>query len=431
MQTTVSRLSPVEIELKVQLPKEQVNAALSKAYADLGKVAQIKGFRKGKVPLPILKQYYAGRVINDVAAKLVDEMLPQAITAEKLDPVVQPTLTKIDQLDEKIEQWSFTAKLEIRPEVAEVNLDGISLTRKVWTVADADVEKRIETLRQMHSSLKTPDPARPAQAGDQATIDYDVVMDGTEREDMKQRNRTVEVGKGRLLEELDKGLVGMSIGEKKDVEVTFPETHPREDLKGKKATLRLSLSELRETVLPAVDDDLARDANYESLADMQSKLRAAVEKDAKDRSEHELREAAINALVEKNPIAVPPSLVKNAVGIVAREMVQYARVRNEAFDAEAIVKDATEQAESRVRAGLLLAEMARKSSLQVTDADLDARLEEMAKETGKALARLRAEHRDNDKRTALANAILEDKVLALLISKVKVEEVAATEPLDG
>jgi trigger factor len=427
----VSRLSPVEIELKVQLPKEQVNAALSKAYADLGKVAQIKGFRKGKVPLPILKQYYAGRVINDVAAKLVDEMLPQAITAEKLDPVVQPTLTKIDQLDEKIEQWSFTAKLEIRPEVAEVNLEGISLTRKVWTVADADVEKRIETLRQMHSSLKTPEPARPAQAGDQATIDYDVVMDGTEREDMKQRNRTVEVGKGRLLEELDKGLVGMSIGEKKDVEVTFPETHPREDLKGKKATLRLSLSELRETVLPAVDDDLARDANYESLADMQAKLRAAVEKDAKDRSEHELREAAINALVEKNPIAVPPSLVKNAVGIVAREMVQYARVRNEAFDAEAIVKDATEQAESRVRAGLLLAEMARKSSLQVTDADLDARLEEMAKETGKALARLRAEHRDNDKRTALANAILEDKVLALLISKVKVEEVAATEPLDA
>lgn len=123
--------------------------------------------------------------------------------------------------------------------------------------------------------------------------------------------------------------------------------------------------------------------------------------------------------------------MKNAVGIVAREMVQYARVRNEAFDAEAIVKDATEQAESRVRAGLLLAEMARTNNLQVTDADLEARFEELAKETGKAVARVRAEHRDNDKRMALANAVLEDKVLSLLISKVKVEEIAATEPLDG
>lgn len=431
MQTTVSRLSPVEVELQVKLPKEQVSAALSKAFSDLGKVAEVKGFRKGKVPLHILKQYFGGRVANDVAAKLVDESLPKAIDAEKLDPVVQPTLTKVDTLDEKVDVWSFTAKLEVRPDVGEVQLEGIELKRKVWTITDDDVNKRIEQLRELHSNLRTPEPLRPAQAGDQATIDYDVKVEGVEREDLKQRNRTVVVGKGRLLEELDKALVGMSVGEKKDVEVTFPETHPREDLRNKKAVLTLSLNELRETILPAIDDELAKDAGYESLEDMKGKLRAKLEADAKERSEHELREAAINALVEKNPIAVPPSLVRNAVGIVAREMVQYARIRNEPFDAEAIVKDATEQAESRVRAGLLLAEMARKSSLQVTDADLEARFEEIAKESNKAVARVRAEHRDNEKRTALANAILEDKVLSLLLSKVKVEEVAATEPLEG
>ncbi|MBL8681309.1 MAG: trigger factor [Myxococcales bacterium] len=431
MQTTVSRLSPVEVELQVKLPKEQVTAALSKAFNDLGKVAEIKGFRKGKVPLHILKQYYGGRVATDVASKLVDESLPRAIDAEKLDPVVSPTLTKVDVLDEKVEAWSFTAKLEIRPEVADVVLDGIELKRKVWSVTDEMVAKRIEEARELHSSLRTPEPLRPAQAGDQATIDYDVKVEGADREDLKQRNRTVVVGKGRLLEELDKALVGMNVNDTKDVEVTFPETHPREDLRNKKAVLSLSLKELRETVLPAIDDELAKDAGYESLENMKTKLRATLESQAKERGEHELREAAINALVEKNPIAVPPTLVKNAVGIVAREMVQYARVRNEAFDAEAIVKDATEQAESRVRAGLLLAEMARKANLQVTDADLEARFEELAKETNKAVARVRAEHRDNDKRTALANAVLEDKVLSLLISKVKVEEVAAEEPLDG
>lgn len=431
MQTIVSRLSPVEVELEVKIPKEQITSALSKAYKDLSKVAEVKGFRKGKVPLHILKQYFGARVINDVAAKLVDENLPKAIAHEKLDPVVQPTLTKIDRLDEKLEAWSFTAKLEVRPEVGEVKLDGIELKRKVWTVTDADVDKRIEQLREVHSTLRTPEPPRAAREGDQATIDYDVLINGTEREDLKQRNRTVLVGKGRLLDELDKALLGMNVGESKDVEVTFPANHPREDLREKKALLKLTLKELRETVLPEVDDELAKDAGYESLQDMRDKIRAKLEAEAKERSEHELREAAINALIEKNPIAVPPSLVKNAVGIVAREMVQYARIRNEPFDAEAIVKDAQEQAESRVRAGLLLAEIARTHNLQVTDADLEARFEQLAKETGKAVARVRAEHRDNEKRMALANAVLEDKVLSLLISKVKVEEIAATEPLDS
>lgn len=430
MQTTVSRLSPVEVELQVQLPKEKVTSALSRAYSELSKVAQVKGFRKGKVPLHILKQYYGGRVATDVATKLVDEALPQAIVAEKLDPVVQPSLTKVDVLDESKDQWSFTAKLEVRPDVAEVNVEGISLTRKVWTVSDANVDKRVENLRSIHSTLRTPEPARAVQAGDSVTLDYDVEVDGAEKADLKQRNRTVEVGKGKLLEELDKALLGMSVGEKKDVAVTFGENHPREELRNKAAVLKVSLTEHRETVLPALDDEFAKDAGYDSMDAMRTKLREQIENEAKERGEHELREAAINALVEKNPIAVPPSLVRNAVNVVAREMVQDARIRNAAFDASAIVKDATEQAESRVRAGLLLAEIARKNTLTVTDADLEARLEEMSKETGKAVARLRAEHRDNERRTALANAVLEDKVMKHLLSMVKVEEVASTEPLD-
>ncbi|MDP3276128.1 MAG: trigger factor [Deltaproteobacteria bacterium] len=430
MQTSVSRLSPVEVELKVELPKDKIQSALAKAYAELSKSAQVRGFRKGKVPLAILKQYYGARVATDVASRLVDESLPQAMVAEKLDPVVQPSLTKIDPLEESA-AWSFTAKLEVRPEVTEIVLEGIKLERKIWTVTDEDVNKRLEVIRQKNSTLRTPEPARGAIAGDQATIDYDVAIEGENRDDLKQRNRTVEVGKGRLLEELDAALIGLALNEAKPVEVTFGEAHPREDLRNKKATLTVTLKELRETVLPTLDDELAKDEGSESLEALKAKIRGEVEKEAKDRSEHELREAAINALVEKNPIAVPPTLVKNAVGIVAREMVQYARIRNEAFDAEAIVKDATEQAESRVRAGLLLAEMARANTLTVTDADLETRLEEMSKETGKAVARLRAEHRDNEKRQALANAVLEDKVLSLLISKIEVTEVAATEPLEG
>jgi trigger factor len=221
----------------------------------------------------------------------------------------------------------------------------------------------------------------------------------------------------------------MNAGETREIPVHFADDHAREDLRGKDAVLKVTVTELREKVLPALDDDFAKDTGAESLEALKAKTRAEIEKEGKDTAEAKLREDVVLALAEKNPIAVPPSLVQNAVSVIAREMVQMLRLGGEAIDAEKIFNDAKSQAEQRVRAGLLLAEMARRNSLTVTEQDLNDRLDEMAKESGKAVAKLRAEHRDAKKREALANAVLEGKVLALLLSKVTVSEVPAKEPL--
>lgn len=424
MQVTVSRVSPVLVDLKISLPKEKVTRALAKAYNELGKNAQIRGFRRGKVPLPILKQFFGDRIAAEVSGKLVDETLPQALLDQKLEPVAQPRVETGGKL-EGDRDWEYTAHLEVRPEVGEIVLDGITLERQVATIEDADVEHRIEHMREAHATLRTPEPARPVQKGDVVTLDYDVTIEGNRREDLGQQGRSTEVGTGKLLKEIDEGIVGMSVGEKKDITIHFADDHAREDLRGKDAVITVTVSEIREKVLPELDDEFAKDVGSETLEALRAKVRADMEREIKEFSESKLREDAVAALAEKNPIAVPPSLVENAAATIAREIARSLRMRNEPLDVEAVIKSAREQAEERVRAGLLLTELARRNNLTVTEADLNARMEELARETGKAVAKIRAEYRDEQKRNALVSAVLEDKVLELLLSKVEIKDVPA------
>lgn len=427
MQVTASRVSPVEIGLKVSLPKERVTIALAKAYEALGKQAQIRGFRKGRVPLALLKKYFGERVDTDVARQLVKDSLDKAIAGQKVLAVGQPEIT----LDEPIVEnsdWAYKVKLEVRPEIKDIVLDGIELKRTVYTVADGDVDHYIGHMRDEHSNLEAPEPLRPAQKGDLVTLDYDVTIAGAPRADLNTRNRTVEVGQGRLLDELDAGIPGMNVGETRDIAVTFNATHPRDDLRGKTATIRVTVSEIREKELPALDDEFAKDVGHENLAALRAKIRTDLETQMTETSDGQLREDAMLALVAKNPVVVPPSLVKSAVSMLAREIAQQHRVNGETLDAAHVIEEAKALAETRVRAGLVLSELAAQNHLEVSEEDLNNRIDAMAKATGKAAARLRAEHREPKLREALANAVLEDKVMSLLLSKVKITDVAAVMP---
>lgn len=428
MQVSVSRTSPVQIELKVVLPKELVESALNKAYQELGRTAQIRGFRKGKVPLPMLKKYFADRVQADVGGKLVNDSLNKALTEQKLDPVVEPKV-QVETVPVEGREWGYSATFEVRPEITDIVLEGIEVTRPIYTVTDHDVEHQLEHLREKHSTLHTPEPARPVQAEDFVTLSYDVSLEGVRKEDMAARERTVQVGKGLLLDALDQGILGMNVGDSKDIEVSFPETHSREDVRGKKAVLTVTVSDLKVKQLPAITDELAKDEGAESLEALKARVRGELEQQGKDEGEREARDAAVLQLAEKNPIAVPPSMIAQAVNLLVRETVQQYRMNNESFEPSQIWEEAKAQAEQRVRAALVLGELARRNSITVGDADLEKRLQEMADKSKRNINRLRAEYRDPKKMESLANMVLEDKVLTLLLSKITVTEKPAEKPL--
>ena len=426
MQVTVSRVSPVEISLRVALPKERVSSALEAAYNELGKQAQIRGFRKGKVPRPLLKQYYGGQVAEQVARKLVDETLSGAIRDHRIEPINQPRVEALDELSGATE-WSYTALMEVRPEIGELNLSSLEVTRTIYPVTDEDVTRAIESKREESATLRTPDPARPARAGDTVTIDMSLSLDGAERPEYSSKGRPVEIGASKLLKVIDEALVGMSVGESKDVDVTFPENHRQVELAGKTAQMKVSVTAHQEKVLPELDDDFAKDVGKESLEQLRADLRAELEKAAKERSDEEARSAAVEVFVKANPIPVPPSLIEQAMGAMRQEFARGFAMRGESLPAE-LNAMLLKESEDRMRAGLLLTELARVNNIAVTDEDLNAQLELLSKETGKAVQRLRVEYRDKAKRDQLVAQALEGKVLDLLLAKVTVTEKTAEAP---
>jgi trigger factor len=303
--------------------------------------------------------------------------------------------------------------------------EGFELDRPKVEVDEKLVEEQLEGLRQRHAALKAPEPARPAQKGDVLSIDFTLSVDGKEIKDGGGQGVQIELGSGQALPEIDEVLVGKNVGDKVTAEHKFPAEHPREDFRGKTGSFAITLSDLKERVLPTVDDEFAKDIGLDTLVALRADIHTKLEKNAKDRSETVLAEQIVDKLNSENTCDVPPSLVEQQCRIMEQEVLQSARrmgqrITQEQYDAlhVAILADA----EKKVRAGLLMAAIAKKNEFKVTDEDMEKGLAELAEETGKNVAKLRVEYREKSKRDILIGMILEDKILDFIESKSNIKD---------
>ncbi len=418
MQVSEKRVSPVVMELSVEVPATVVKAEVDKAYVTLGRKAHIKGFRPGKAPRDVLTRMFAPQVQNDVANQIVNDTLPKILSEKNLTPVNQPQVAA-KTIDPKT-PFSFTVTFEVQPEIESVNFEGFALYRPKVDVDVKLVEEQLEGLRLRHASLKAPDPARAAQTGDVLSIDFTLSVDGKEVKDGGGQGVQIELGSGQALPEIDAALVGKHQGEKASAEHTFPAEHPREDFRGKTGKFGITVSDLKERVLATIDDEFAKDIGLETLVALRADIHTKLEKAAKDRSETSLAEQIVEKLNSENVCDVPPSLVEQQCRIMEQEVLQSARrtgqrITQEQYNAlhAAILADA----EKKVRAGLLMAAIARKNAFKITDEDIESGLAELAAETGKNVAKLRVEYREKSKRDILIGMILEDKILDFIETK--------------
>jgi len=423
MQVSEKRISPVVMELSVEVPATVVKAEVDKAYVTLGKKAHIKGFRPGKAPRDVLTRMFAPQIQNDVANAIVNDTLPKILSDKNLTPVSQPNV-EAKGIDPK-EPFSFTATFEVQPDIENVKFEGFELYRPKVEVDEKLVEEQLEGLRQRHAALKAPEPARPAVKGDVLSIDFSLSVEGKEIKDGGGQGVQIELGSGQALPEIDEVLVGKNVGDKATAEHTFPAEHPREDFRGKKGTFAITLGDLKERVLPTVDDEFAKDIGFDTLVALRADIHTKLEKNAKDRSETVLAEQIVDKLNSENTCDVPPSLVDQQCRIMEQEVLQSARrmgqrITQEQYNAlhAAILADA----EKKVRAGLLMAAIARKNEFKVTDEDIEKGLAELAEETGKNVAKLRVEYREKSKRDILIGMILEDKILDFIETKSNIKD---------
>lgn len=420
MQVTVSRVSPVVVSLRVEFPLERVRNEIQRAYKTVSRDAQIKGFRKGKVPMPLLKQYYGPKIELDVANLLINQTLDEAIRDSKVESIgAQPKIDSAEPLSEN-KPWAYVASIEVRPEISEISFDSLLLTRKVYSIDEHDIEHVLAEKREEHSTVETPDPMRPAQKSDAVTFDWDLLVDGVVLSDFAAKGRTAEIGRGVLFPEVEAGLEGMLPGEVKDIEVNFPATHSRKELAGKTATLRVTVNALQQKVLPALDDEFAKDVGADSLEALKASIRSDLEKQYAVKAEDELKDEAINLLVKAHEVEVPPTLLAQILQQMRSQMVRGLGMAGS--NLEALDNILRPEATLRARAGLLLTEIARQHGLQVSEADLAASMEEIAKERSVAVQRVRAEYQTESRRQELIGRVLEDKVTAFLLSKATITD---------
>ena len=425
MQITVQRVSPVVMELQIEVPADTVRNEVDKAYNTLARKAHVKGFRPGKAPRNILTQLYGPQVQNDVANALVNTTLPKALTEKNVTPVSQPQVVEAGKIAPTA-AFSYRARFEVQPEIEDVKYEGFELVRPPTVVEEKMVDEQLEGLRLRHAALKTPEPARPTQKGDVLTIDFTIDLEGKEIKDGGGQGQQLELGSGQVLPELDAALMEKNVGDKFDVALTFGDKHPRQDFRNKSAVFHVSLTDQKEKLLPELDDEFAKDVGqFQTLTELRADIHTRLEKMMKDRSETALAEQIVVKLNESNPCAVPPSLVEQQLRMMEAELSMQARRMGQQFTRQqfdVIRPQMTSDAEKKVRAGLLMAAIARKQDMKVTEEDIEKGIQELAEESGKNVAKVRAEYRDKQKRDILLGMILEDKILDFLETKSKITE---------
>ena len=426
MQVLIEDVSPVEKKLFVEIPWETVSQKLGNAYRELSKGVALKGFRKGKVPRPVLEQVYGQRINAEVAYELVRESFFHANQEHKLAAVAEPRVEDAAPI-KKGQPFTFAAIIEVRGEVIPHNYTGLAIERRKLVIPDTGVDEGVAALRREHTEL------RPIEGRD-VTAPGDIIglsvtgMIGEHQINQPQFAVDLDDAEREPLPGMREALTGIPIDTKdKPLEIQVPDDHKDESIRGRKAVLSVTILEARAKEVPALDDEFAKDTGKaETLDGLRGVLRKELEDKEQEAIDREAREGALRELIKNNQIPVAASLVEKAV-----EM-QYARLRqmlgmkpergNPGLNDE--LRDKLRPAGAdEVRGQLLLEAIAEKEAIKVSDDELAKHIEATAKARNTPAAKLRAEWQRDGRLDNVRYSLRQDKVLDFLVGKATITEV--------
>lgn len=421
MQVTVENLSSIKKVLHIEIPEKDVVSELDKAYKDLKKNAKVKGFRPGKTPRSVLERVYKKEVNADVSSKLIQESLIDALKETDLKIVGRPELEP-PVVDGK-GPYKFDATVEIEPEIESVDFKGLTLKKNLYKVSAEEMDAQLKMLQKNLAQQKTLEEDRPAREGDFVLVDYEGFKDGKPfAETQKTENFTLKIGDGPILKEFDEQLIGMSTGESREVKVHFPEDYFNNKVAGLEITFNVKLNEIREVVLPEIDDAFAKDlGKYETLEQLKDEIRNNLIKGYEKRSEQEVQEQIFNALLEKVNFEVPDSLVKFELEGIIEEVERALKYHGSSLEERSLTKeDLAEKyrdtAEKQVRRRLILKKIVEQENLALSDEDLENGYKDMAEAFNRPVEEIKNFYEQKNSNIELfKTSLLEKKAVKLII----------------
>ena len=432
MQVKVESLSKIKKKINFEIPADRVGAEIDKAFEEIRKRANIKGFRKGKAPRTYIEKHYSAMMEQDVLKSLVQDTYFKALHEEKLFPVAHP-LIESDDL-KKGEPFKYSATVEIYPEVKIEEYAGLEVVKEQYVEDEEIVVRRIEEMRENMAQLKPVEEERPVAKGDFLTIDFKGFLGGIPFENGSAEDFQLELGAGRFIPGFEEQIIGQKLGEEKSITVTFPEDYNSKDLAGKEATFAVTVKEIKVKELPALDDDFAKAiGEFETIDQLRAKIAEMHEKQEKQRIEADLRDRAIKAFIAKNPLEIPEALVEKQLQIMLDSTKK--RLDLEKLSLEMMGLDDAgyktrfrDTAEVQVKGALLLDALAEQEGIKVEDNELDEKIKETAEQRNQQYETLKQFYEQNENaRENLRDQLKENKVFAFLLERAKITEVPRKE----
>ncbi|MEN8214377.1 MAG: trigger factor [Pseudomonadota bacterium] len=419
MQVSVETLEGLKRRMTVELPAEQVNEIVDNKLRTLAREVRLDGFRPGKVPLKVVKKRFGAHARQEAYGELIQQSYYEALVEQKLNAVGEPAI----EVKDEDGAFSYTAEFEVVPELSISDLEGASLERPVAELLDSDVDSMIEKLRQQRVTWNRVE--RPAQDGDQLMISFVGKIDGEAFDGGSADNVPLVLGSGSMIDGFEQGLLGAAEGDERSVETTFPDDYQAQHLASKAATFEITVNEVAEPELPEIDEDFAKAFGIEdgSVDGFMQDIRDNMQRELDAKIKSKTKESVMELLLEKHQFDVPEAVIDDEAKRLQEDTRKQMESQGQSSSSFQLpVEVFKEQAERRVKLGMLTSKIISGQSLEVDDARLRLMIEDFAASYESPQEMIDWYYEDATRLDPVKHIVLEDQVVDWVLDQVAVTE---------
>ncbi len=431
MNVTETLSDGLKREYKVVIPAQDLQAKYSDKLSKLTQNVRLPGFRPGKVPAALLRKRYGDALASEVVEEAVSENASKALTDKGLRPALQPKLLEVGKFEEG-KDLEFRFAIEALPEIEPMDFRQLALERVKVTVDEADIDAALMRLREGNPDLKTADAGRKAENGDVAVIDFAGAIDGTAFPGGSAEDHHLRLGSGGFIPGFEEQLIGASAGDKREVKVTFPADYPAKNLAAKEAVFAVTVKELKQASPAELSDAFAERVGAKDMADLKAQIRKQIEGDYASLARMRLKRQLLDHLAEGHAFAVPDGMVEAEFNLIWREVEEQKKQgqmdeADKAKSEDELKAEYRKIAERRVRLGLLLAEVGKRQTIEVSREELgQAIVREAQRYPGQERKVIDLYQKNQEALAQLRAPLYEDKVVDYILALAKVSEKAVT-----
>ena len=428
MSTTVEKIASNKVKLSFDVDSAKFDEAMGKAYLKVRNQVSIPGFRKGKAPRKMIENMYGEGVFYDEAFELIfDEVYGPAVEENNVEVVDRPEI-EIQEIGAG-KNLKFTCEVYVKPDVNLGEYKGVEAKKEVTLVTDAEVDAKIEEERSKQATEVAVEDRAVAE-GDTVNLDYSGSVDGVPFAGGTAEGQTLKIGSHTFIPGFEEQMVGMNIGEEKDLNVTFPEKYHSDELVGKAAVFHVKVNGITETQLPALDDDFAKDiSEFDTLDEYKADIRAKLEAQAAKRDEDVFTNNVLAKVMENATVEIPEAMIERQIDSMMRDF-EYRLMGNgmklddfikyTGSDMKTFRENYRGQAEKSVKAHLVLEAIEKAEAIEASEEQIDKQLEAFAAQMNKSVEEFKATLSESDIEYFKADAI-RDNCVKFLTENAKVE----------